>query len=49
MKTYDPRCWELAKTFLADEPPELRTDSNTDELAQEIQDAIERWLESPHK
>lgn len=38
---YDPKCEELAKHFLEDEP-ELR--HGTQHLAQEIQDAIEDWI-----
>jgi len=39
---YDSRCLDLANVFLADEPTLAQYDQ---QLAQEIQDAIERWME----
>lgn len=42
-KGYDSRCYELGRIFLGDEP-ELLTDENADELAQEIQDVIEDFI-----
>jgi hypothetical protein len=39
-KTYDPRCLELAKTFLSDEP-DLNTEDMAHALALVIQEAIE--------
>lgn len=41
---YDPRVYELAGVFLADETEELKTPEKQDLLAQTIQDAIEDWL-----
>jgi len=40
----DPKCYELAEAFLADEDPEIRTAATTFKLAQAIQDCIEDWL-----
>lgn len=44
-KTYDPRCLDLAQTFLEDEPV-LDTVTRRAELAALIQMTIEDWLES---
>lgn len=41
--SFDPQCLELAEYFLRDEPS-LR--DRADELAQQIQDAIEDWIEA---
>lgn len=41
---YDPQCYDLADTFLSDEP-ELKSHENVDQLAQRIQDAIEQFIE----
>ena len=38
--SYDPKCWNLAKAFLADRP-ELNNDVNAHNLALEIQQTIE--------
>lgn len=40
VKTYDPRCYELAETFLADEP-DLNNEQAKHSLALEIQQCIE--------
>jgi len=40
---YDPKCYELAKEFLEDEP-EMQTDDHRAELAQRIQDVIEDYI-----
>ncbi len=40
---YDPKCLDLATTFLEDHP-KLNTEKNRDALAQEIQRAIEDWI-----
>lgn len=42
-KGYDPRCEELGRLFLGDEP-DLLTDTTAAELAQEIQDVIEDFI-----
>lgn len=42
---FDPRCYELAQAFLADEPKSCRTEVNTRILAQHIQESIEELLE----
>jgi hypothetical protein len=42
---YDPRCEELARHFLADEPG--ITDAVVQELAGVIQRAIEDWWATP--
>jgi len=39
-KTFDPKCYELAAAFLADEPG-LNTEAAKVTLAAEIQDCIE--------
>jgi hypothetical protein len=39
---FDPKCYELAEYFLEDYDD--IADDVKDELAQEIQDAIENWL-----
>jgi hypothetical protein len=39
-KTYDSRCYDLAATFLADDP-DLNTEAAKDTLASAIQQAIE--------
>lgn len=45
-KTCDPHCYELAATFLADEPnPELRSDDAKTHLALQIQQCIEDEIE----
>lgn len=43
--TYDPRCYDLAATFLSDESAEINTEANRDELAQMIQTEIETTIE----
>lgn len=42
---YDPKCEELAEYFLEDE--EEHGPGQVASLAQEIQDAIERWFVRP--
>lgn len=42
--TFDPKCFELAKAFLADEPA-LNTDAARTTLAQAIQQAVEDEIE----
>ncbi len=42
--TYDPKCWDVADAFLADEP-RLATPEHTDKLAQRLQDTIEGYIE----
>lgn len=44
---YDPKCQELARWMLSDCRSVQPEDS--DKLAQEIQDAIERWVEDNFK
>jgi hypothetical protein len=44
MKTFDPKCLELARAFLADEPQLLAVPGKADELAGEIQGCIEDWI-----
>jgi hypothetical protein len=41
-KTYDPKCYELAKAFLAD--VEGHFESQIDELAKEIQTTVEDFI-----
>lgn len=41
-KTFDPKCFELAEHFLADEPGAI--DEDRAELAAEIQDCIEDFI-----
>jgi hypothetical protein len=41
---YDPLCDDLARAFLEDESPEVRTEANVARLAQAIQTAIEQEL-----
>lgn len=43
-KTFDPKCFELAEHFLADEPG-LNTEAAKTTLAIEIQQAIEGEIE----
>ncbi len=50
-QTYDPRCDELARVFLEDDPTntaetEMIFESRVAALAGEIQEAIEGWLEA---
>lgn len=42
-KTFDPKCFELAAAFLADEP-DLNTEAARITLAQAIQQAVEDEL-----
>jgi hypothetical protein len=42
--TFDPKCYELAKTFLADHPT-INIERNIDELAGIIQTEIDDWIE----
>lgn len=44
VKTYDPKCQELAEHFLLDEP-NLDTEDGAKDLARCIQAAIEGWFE----
>lgn len=44
MNVYDPRCYDLASIFGADEH---LSEEEIQELAQAIQDAIEHWLARP--
>lgn len=47
--SYDSRCYDLAETFLEDEPT-INTEANRAELAQLIQTTIEdhiAWLQAP--
>ena len=43
---YDPRCEDLARHFLADEP---ELEGLVPVLAQEIQESIEIWIEEMKK
>lgn len=44
--SFDPKCYELAASFLSDEPETgLNTEACRCELAQMIQDTIEQYLE----
>jgi len=45
-KTYDVKCYDLAKDFLSDEDPELFNEKKVDELAQTIQTTIEDYISS---
>ncbi len=50
VKTYDPKCHELAALFLGDEP-DLHTEANIRKLALEIQQTIEKnlfFLDNPY-
>lgn len=40
---YDPKCYDLAKSFLSDEPT-INNAANANRLAQEIQDTIENFI-----
>ena len=40
---YDSKCFDLAVAFLGDHP-ELDTEINRDQLAQDIQQAIENFI-----
>lgn len=40
--SYDQKCYDLAKDFLGDESP--FTEAEVEQLAQDIQDAIESFL-----
>ena len=42
--SYDAKCYDLAEAFLAEET-ELNTEFCRNELAQQIQDVIESYLE----
>jgi hypothetical protein len=47
MKTYDPKCHALAVSFLSDEEkPGPILDKAADDLAKQIQDLIESFIES---
>jgi hypothetical protein len=46
--TYDTKCYELAEAFLSDEPG-LDTGKNIDQLAKDIQQVIEDFIESAKK
>lgn len=41
---YDAKCYELAKSFLSDEPEGINTSNNLEELSQRIQDEIEDFI-----
>lgn len=43
VKYYDPKSYDLAETFLEDEP-HLNTEANRHALALEIQEAIESFI-----
>lgn len=43
VKTYDPRCWDLAETFLHD-TPHLWNYARTDALAKLIQQTVEDFI-----
>jgi len=42
---FDPHCYELAESFLCEEPEELQTEQNKARIAQRIQDCIEDEIE----
>ena len=44
VKTYDPKCHELASAFLADEP-DLNTEAARTTLARAIQECLEEEIE----
>jgi hypothetical protein len=44
VKTYDPKCYELAGEFLSDST-DKNTEQNRDLLAKYIQEAIEDFIE----
>ena len=41
--SFDSKCYDLAEHFLEDEPT-LKTEEMKNQLAQEIQDAVESWI-----
>jgi hypothetical protein len=41
-KTYDPKCWDLASHFMADQP--RATDEDREALAVEIQMSVEEFF-----
>lgn len=41
--TFDPKCYELARYFL---PLDIPSSGMLDALAQNIQDAVDAWVES---
>jgi hypothetical protein len=43
-KSFDPKCYELAEHFLSGEP-DIDTEPAREDLANEIQRAIEAWIE----
>ena len=43
-KSYDPKCYELAEHFLADEP-DLDSEQAREILALELQQSAETWIE----
>ena len=43
-KGFDAKCYELAKAFLSDEPT-LDSEESRADLAQDIQNTIEDWIE----
>ena len=45
MKTFDTKCFELAQHFLADSPNLRAITGKADELASEIQQCIEDWIQ----
>lgn len=42
--SFDPKCYELAESFLSDVPPEAVGKNSVNELAQAIQDTIEMYI-----
>jgi hypothetical protein len=42
-QTFDSKCYDLAEHFLEDEPT-LDNEDARNELAQEIQEAVESWI-----
>jgi hypothetical protein len=42
--SYDIRCYELAEYFLSEESESEYKDRRLQELAQDLQDVVERWV-----
>jgi hypothetical protein len=45
VKLFDPKCFDLAQAFLEDSPALRNVPGKADELASEIQQCIEDWLQ----
>lgn len=49
MKLFDPKCFELAESFLSDSAVLRDIPGKADELAGEIQGFIEDWLQEEER